>query len=345
MSALKISLSTGTDASRWNAFVDTCPGARIYHRAEWQNLVRQVFGHEGSYLQATDAQGNIQGVLPMITMESLLFGRFCISLPYFNYGGAVAVSEAVEQQLMRQAREFVVADKLDFIEFRDDKPREGWPVRTDKVSMILPLEKEPERMFKQFKAKLRSQVRRPMRENVEVVFGGPEYLDDFYLAFTTNMRDLGTPPYSKKFFAAILSTFPDNAYLAIVRKGREVAGGAFLLGYKDTLEIPWASTIRKFNPIGVNMLMYWEVIRSAIEKGYAYFDFGRCSRDAGTYRFKKQWGSREHPLYWHYDLLRQESLPQINPDNAKYRLFIETWKKLPLPLTRLLGPSIVKNIP
>lgn len=341
----KISQLDADSLQEWNRFVDASPHARIYHRAEWAALIKEVFGHESLYLYARDQNSAIAGVLPLIAMRSALFGNFCISMPYFNYGGAVANTDDLETALMQYAANVVDSRKYQFIEYRDDKSRDGWLAKQDKITMMLELLDDPEAMFAQLKSKVRSQIRRPMREDVTVEFGAEELLDDFYLAFTTNMRDLGTPPYTKTFFQEILRRFPENAYLAIVRKGSAVAGGAFLLGYKDTLEIPWASTIRRYNPLGVNMLMYWEIIKSAIERGYSYFDFGRCSKDAGTYRFKKQWGSEEKQLYWHYSLLQGNELPQINPNNAKYKLFIETWKKLPLPVTRLIGPHIVRNIP
>lgn len=345
MSRINISELRSADIQKWNQFVDQSLLAKIYHRAEWQSLIKDVFGHDSVYLQALDEHGQIVGILPIVKMESKLFGRFAVSMPYFNYGGAVGNDVLIETLMMQKAREYFDNSRLDFIEFRDEKPRDGFPGKQEKITMILPLMDDPEAMFNSYKAKIRSQIKRPLRDNVNIIFGGEEYLNEFYEAFTTNMRDLGTPPYTKHFFAEILRRFPENAYLAIARKDNEVAGAAFLLGYKDMLEIPWASTVRKFNPLGVNMLMYWEVIRSAIEKGYKYFDFGRCSRDSGTHRFKKQWGAEEKQLYWHYELLKLEELPQINPKNSKYTLFIDTWKKLPLSVTKLIGPHIVKNIP
>lgn len=345
MGEVRVSQLSNSEISQWNGFVDSHPAAKIYHRAEWRALIKDVFGHDAFYLLAKDQAGQINGVLPLIKMESLLFGKFGISLPFFNYGGPLGVDDRIENLLIQHAQVYYQKSQLEFLEFRDEKPRQTYPARTDKVTMILELSGDADEVFNSFKAKLRSQIRRPMRENIEIVFGRDELLDDFYLAFTTNMRDLGTPPYNKKFFKEILLRFPENSYLAVAKKQGEVAGAAFLLGYKDTLEIPWASTIRKFNPLGVNMLMYWEVIKSAIDRDYNYFDFGRCSRGAGTYRFKQQWGSVEKQLYWHYVLLQMDELPRINPDNGKYKLFIDMWKKLPMPMTKIIGPTIVKNIP
>jgi len=336
-------------ANEWDKYVEQYDGSKIYHLYAWKELIRKTFGHDTKYFAALDTERQIRGVLPLVYLGHPLFGKvfgkYGISMPYFNYGGPIGDNDEIEELLIKHAVEYFQSTDAEFLEFRDLKERPGYPVKTEKITMVLPLLDDPDAMFSTFKAKLRSQIRRPIREGVSVQFGGVELLDDFYDVFCVNMRDLGTPPYSKKLFRNILTAFPENTYIAIAKKENEAVGCAFLIGHKDTLEIPWASTLRKYNSIGVNMLMYSEIIRSAIEKKYKFFDFGRCSRGAGTHKFKKQWGSEERQLFWHYSLLKTDELPEVNTNNAKYRLFIETWKKLPLSVTRLIGGAIVKNLP
>ena len=119
-----------------------------------------------------------------------------------------------------------------------------------------------------------------LKEGAEVRQGGIELLDDFYRVFSENMRDLGTPVYTRKFFREILMTFPENTRLVIIQLNGQPIGAAFLLGYKDKLEIPWASTLKRYNKFSPNMLLYWEVLKWAIDAGYKYFDFGRSSIDS-----------------------------------------------------------------
>jgi FemAB-related protein (PEP-CTERM system-associated) len=231
------------------------------------------------------------------------------------------------------------------VEFRDDIPREGYPAREDKVNMILPLPDDEETLWQGFTPKLRTQIRRPQRENPTVRYGGAEFLEDFYTVFARNMRDLGTPVYGRDFFRNILAVFPDNCRIMVVYlENRPVASG-FLAGYRDRLEIPWASTLRSVNHLSMNMLLYWHVLRFAIDGEFRYFDFGRSSRDTGTFRFKQQWGARPKPLYWHYWLKDGGELPALNPGNPKFALAINVWKRLPLKVTEWLGPRVVKNLP
>jgi FemAB-related protein (PEP-CTERM system-associated) len=159
------------------------------------------------------------------------------------------------------------------------------------------------------------------------------------------MRDLGTPVYAKSFFRHILDRFPHACCLIIIRHENRPVAAAFLMGHRGTLEIPWASTLRDVNHLSINMLLYWEVLKYAIDNNYRLFDFGRSSKDAGTYRFKQQWGAQPRQCYWHYWLKQGTNLPALNPGNPRYALAIKIWRQIPLFLTTWLGPLIVKNLP
>lgn len=335
----------GSDTANWDAFVQSAPAASIYHLACWRELVKDSFGHACHYLQALDSNNCVVGVLPLVRLKSRLFGDYLVSVPYFNYGGALAVSAAIEMALMQRAEQVARSLGVAHIEFRDTIERHPWPKRTDKVAMILPLPGSIEQLDKQIGSKLRAQIKRARRETPELLSGGVDLLDDFYTVFALNMRDLGTPVYSKEFFSKILQAFPTDSRLIVLRLNGKPVSAAFLLAFKQTMEIPWASTLREVNPFSMNMLLYWEVLRYAIERRADSFDFGRSSRDAGTHKFKKQWGAQEVPLYWHYWLQDGGELPQLNPDNPKYRLAINVWRRLPVALTKLIGPPLVKNLP
>ena len=246
---------------------------------------------------------------------------------------------------MQTANERAARLGVEHIEYRDDIPRQSLPVQSHKVNMILPLPDSAEELWKGFSSKLRAQIKRPQREKPQILSGGKEYLDDFFSVYARNMRDLGSPAHSKQLVENILDCFPENSWLFVLRlKNRPIATG-FLLGYGNTLEIPLASTLRDVNPLSMNMLLYWEVLKYAIDGGFRYFDFGRSSIGAGTFRFKKQWGAEPRQLYWHYWLNRGVELPSLNPQNPRYVRAINIWKRLPLLVTTHLGPSIAKNLP
>ena len=341
-----ISVSLMNDEhEQWNNYVTNNPAATIYHRAEWQDLFQCVYGLESAYFVAHNAHGQVAGVLPLMRLRSRLFGDFLISMPYFSRGGAVADHPVIEQELIHAANKHAAALGVTHIEYRDDIQREGLPAQTHKVNMVLELPDSEEDLWRGFSSKLRAQIRRPQREKPRVYLGKSEYLSDFYAVYARNMRDLGSPAHSKKLIRNILERFPDNSWIILLRQHNIPVSAGLLLKHGRSMEIPLASTIRSANPLGMNMLMYWEVLKFSIQNNCDQFDFGRSSRNSGTFRFKQQWGARPKQLYIHYWLNKGIEIPSLNPSNPKYALLINTWKRLPVSLTRWIGPPIVKNLP
>jgi serine/alanine adding enzyme len=328
----------------WDAYVANHPRGLRYHEQSWKAIIEESFGHSTYYFSAHLPGGQLVGVLPLARLRSRLFGDFLVSLPFFTYGGVLGDCETVENDLMNEASGLAQELGCTHVEFRDTTRFAGFPSRTDKVSMRLDLPATSEELWSSFSGKLRAQIRRAEREKPVVLVGGMELLEDFYSVFAHNMRDLGTPVYAFRFFATIFEHLAD-VRLVVLRLQQRPVSAAVLIGHKDMLEIPWASTLRSVNPLGTNMLLYWTALRHAIEAGYSKFDFGRSTPNSGTYRFKKQWGAVPVPLFWHYWLPDGESVPKLNPENPKYRFAIALWKRLPLWVANKLGPPIVRNLP
>jgi serine/alanine adding enzyme len=331
----------------WNDYVRQSATSSAYHDFGWKRVVERSFGHRTHYLVSEDEESRqIDGILPLVHLKSLLFGNFFVSMPYFNYGGICAENERARHELLDEAVSIARREGATHIELRDAAPVDlGLPVKTDKVSMRLELPEDPDDLWQAFPPKLRSQIRRPQKEDMVARVGREDELESFYRVFARNMRDLGTPVYSKSFFRNILKEFPESARICSVYLGDEAVASGFLVGFRDVLEIPWASSVRNYNRFGPNMLLYWTALEFGCQNGYRIFDFGRSTPNGGTFRFKKQWGSEPTPLYWYYWLSKDGALPELNPHNSKYAAVIKLWKKLPVPITRLIGPGIVKNLP
>jgi len=330
----------------WERYIASHPQATNYHQIAWRKVIELSFGHRTHYLAATNGAGRIMGVLPLAHMSSRLFGSFLVSLPFFNYGGILADSAEVEQLLVEGSERIMAQLSATHVELRHcETIVASLPSKRHKVTMILNLESTAEAQWKSFNAKLRNQIRKPEKSGLEPRLGGIELLDGFYDVFARNMRDLGTPVYAKDFFKNILNELPEaTRIVAVSCEGKIIAAG-IATWFRDTMEIPWASSISDYKSMCPNNMLYWEAIKFAIGKGFSRFDFGRSTPDEGTFNFKKQWGAIPIQLNWQYLLPDGASLPELNPKNPKYDLAIKIWQKLPLPVTRMLGPHIVKNIP
>jgi FemAB-related protein (PEP-CTERM system-associated) len=334
------------DAAGWDAYVRAHPAARCCHLSAWKRIIEGSFGHDTPYLVAEDGSGRIRGILPAVRLRSRLFGDFLVSVPYLNYGGPCADDDATWRELMAAGAKLAAGVGAQHLEVRTETAADaGLAVRSTKVSMRLHLPASAELLWKAFPAKLRSQVKRAQQATMTVRVGRADQLGGFYRVFAENMRDLGTPVYGKRFFDAVLRELPDTSWICCVYAGDTPVAAGFLMAFGNMLEIPWASSLRRFNRLSPNMLLYWSVLEFACQRGFAVFDFGRSSPDSGTYKFKAQWGAAAVPLYWHYWVPEGSALPNLTPQNPKMQLAIRAWQHLPVRLTTLIGPSIVKNLP
>jgi FemAB-related protein (PEP-CTERM system-associated) len=335
-----------SDRNLWDRYVQTRPAAVNYHRYGWRDVVENTFRHRCYYLAARAGDGSIVGILPLVFMHSRLFGRFLVSVPFLNYGGLLCSSREAGDALLAEAAILLQELHAEYAELRHSEP---WPselpVKQHKVCMLLELATNAESQWQAFNPKLRNQIRKAEKNGLTAVIGGKELLADFYTVFARNMRDLGTPVYSDQLFASVLQSFPaESCIIAVYCADKPVAAG-MLCWFRDTVEIPWASANRDYNHLCPNNLLYWTALQFALEKGFKRFDFGRSTPGEGTYKFKEQWGAKPLQLNWQYLLPAGASLPELNTKNPKYEMAIKLWQKLPLPVTRLLGPYIVKNIP
>ncbi len=312
----------------------------------WLLVLRKGLGHVPYCLEAVEG-GRTRGILPLAYVGSWLFGRFLVGLPYLNYGGVLADDPVVAQQLVTSAAD--LADELNvrYLELRHEHPLDCEPLgsrRSDKVNMRLALPGTGAQLWKGLSAKVRNQVRNGMKNNLTVAWGSQELLPEFYKVFRHNMRDLGTPVYGKKLFRSILEQFPDRAELCVVRQGAKALAGALLLHGWGVTEVPSAGSLRRHNRTCANMLMYWHLLERSVQRGQATFDFGRCSQDSNTFRFKKQWGAQPTTAEWQY-YLRAGTAADMRADNPKYQRLVRLWQWLPVSLASWLGPPIVRGIP
>jgi FemAB-related protein (PEP-CTERM system-associated) len=328
----------------WDSYILISNHSTGYHQIGWKHIIEKTYGLKSFYLIAID-DSRVHGVLPLFFIKSKLFTTCLVSLPFLDCSGVCADNIDVEKQLLMEAVNLMDELGAEYVEMHHlDRHELNLATNEDKMTMLLQLEADPEVIWKSFKAKVRNQVRKGEKAGLEVRMGGIEYLDDFYGAFAINMRDLGSPVHSKALFENLLHEFPDSTRIFTVYLGSETVGGAIFISFKDTATVPWASSKREYFQYCPNNLLYWEVIKYACEQGFKYFDFGRSTKDSGTYRFKKQWGAEPKQLYWQYYLPAGVQVPEITHNSLKDRFIIGMWKRLPLQVTKILGPRIRQNI-
>jgi serine/alanine adding enzyme len=331
-------------AAEWDACVSECAGFTHFHRYAWRTIMADVFGHESIYLGARDSAGQLVGALPLVRVRSVVFGHYLVSMPFLNYGGPVGSAEAVTA-LASHAEALARRLRVKLLELRSRVALPvTLPVSLRKITVVLDIPAGgPTVLWKQLDAKVRSQVRRPQKEGVTVRFGADQ-VGAFYSVFAHHMRDLGTPTQPRRLFEAIASTFGDDVWFGCAYLGDEAIAGGCGFRWGGEFEMTWASALNAHKKVAANMLLYWAFMERAAEAGLTVFNFGRCSPDAGTHRFKRQWGSRDEQLYW-YGWSPAAGTTTPSPTDGAYSWGPRLWKRLPVPLATALGPHIVRAIP
>ncbi len=349
---MKIKLASDQESNAWNNYVVNHGGATPYHDYAWKQSIEHAYGFACPYLLAQDDAGSISGVLPLVKITApMMTGKLC-SLPYCDLGGCLASDQQTENRLVDRAIELFHEQQLGVFEYRttqSDPVEDEAQLQNQKVRMLLELPESSADLISSFKAKLRSQIRKAEKNGLTYQLGNsPEFIDLFYNAIANNMKLLGSPVHSKKWYREICRNYGDKAVISIVRHKDEVAGAGLILVNGNKVAIPWASTIRKFNPLSPNMLLYWSLLARSTDMGCRQFDFGRSSYGEGTFRFKQQWGAKPVPLEWKYlsaERNQEFQIQQATSSINKSRLLVESvWRKLPLYLTIVLGSNIRKYI-
>lgn len=330
----------------WETLFDELGPGSLAGHPRWLRVLRDGLKQDPYCIEAS-AEDRCIGILPLALLRSRLFGRFLVSLPYINTAGVMATESSIEVQLLDQAIELANKTDVRYLELRHEMPIAHPALNhelTSKVHMRLALPDSTEALWKSLKPKVRNQIRKGEQHDLRIAWGGEERLDDFYRVFSHNMRDLGTPVFGRRLFLSLLRNFPGAAELCTVHLGGKPIAAALLTHGSRVTDVQSASTLRQYNATNANMLMYWHLLCRTIERGNRIFDFGRSSEGSGTYRFKKQWGAQPEPAVWQY-YVRKGSVETMRPENARNQRLIRVWKRLPVPLTRLIGPMIVRGIP
>lgn len=326
-------------------FIQQSADIRLCHTFAWTDMVEKAFGYKGYHLVACE-NDRACGVLPLTHVRSRLFGNRLVSQPFSDYGGPITSNDAALEMLYKRAVEIATQCRCRTIELRNTVPLPyELHTRTDKISMYLPLTPEPQDVWKELRHKTRNRIRKAQREGIVVTSGAGELLNEFYRIWTIRMRELGTPCYPVKLFRCILDTFHGAVRIFLATLNGKTIAVLFTYTFKGWVQCSWGAALRGYDSMGPNYILNWSAMEYYCQKEMKWFDFGRSTIGSGQHIFKQRWGARPINLYWQYWSQPGHTLSIANPSNPKYQSRIKTWKKLPLSITRLVGPCISRSLP
>lgn len=327
---------------RWNEYVYAQPQATFFHRAEWKDVIEKALGHRCHFLYA-EYDGEIVGVLPLGHVKSALFGNALISSPFCVYGGVLASDATVHQALLDAGCNLAAALGVDYLEMRHrDQPLAGWQGKDLYVTFRKTIDPDVEKNLLNIPRKQRAVVRKGIENGLRGEID--EGIDRLYDAYSQSVHALGTPVFPKRYFQVLKDCFAEDCeVLTITHQGRLVSS-VMSFYFRDEVLPYYGGGTAEAREVKANDFMYWDLMRRACERGIRVFDYGRSKVGTGSYNFKKNWGFDPEPLHYQYHLVRAKQMPNVSPTNPKYQRFIKAWQRMPLGLTRLIGPLIAKNL-
>lgn len=340
---LQVKRLTPADAARWDAFVFADPQATFFHRAGWAEVLERAFGHRSHFFYA-ERNGVVEGVLPLGHIRSRLFGHSLSSLPFCVYGGVAAANEEAASVLEAAAIELARSLGVQYLELRHRAPRHpDWPSKADLyVTFRKEIDPDPEKNLLAIPRKQRAMVRKGIDAGLRGELD--EDVIRFYEAYSESVRNLGTPVFSRKYFEILRQVFGADCEVLTVTHSGQLVASVMSFYFRDEVLPYYGGGTGPARELKGNDFMYWDLMRRAAERGVRVFDYGRSKRDTGSYSFKKNWGFEPEPLHYEYVLVKADKVPDVNPLNPKYQRFISLWKRLPLGVTRVVGPHLVKHL-
>ena len=339
----RLAVHDASVAAAWDEFVASAPTATFFHRAGWQRILREIFRHDTFFLYA-ELDGRIEGVLPLAHVNSLLFGKSLVSLPFAVYGGVAARTDAAAAALEEEAQQIARRLGVDHLELRHVAARHAdWPLQDLYVTFRREILPDEEANMLAIPRKQRAMVRKGIKNGLRSEFDSG--IDRFFALYADNVHRHGTPAMPKRYFQALRDEFgTDCDVLTVTGADGRPLSSVLSFYFRDEVLPYYAGDDESARDLAANDFKYWELMRRSCARGLKVFDYGRSKQGTGPYAFKKNWGFEPQPLSYEYRLFKRDAIPQNNPNNPKYQLMIKAWRKLPIGVANWLGPFIVKNL-
>jgi FemAB-related protein (PEP-CTERM system-associated) len=335
--------SDSAAVARWEEFVFACAQATFFHRAVWQGVIEDVFHHPTHFLYA-ERGDRVVGVIALAHVRSLLFGNSLVSLPFAVYGGVASLDDAAAEALEREAQALARQLGVDHLELRNVAVRHAdWPRQDLYVTFRKALLPDVEANLLAIPRKQRAMVRKGLKNGLTSRFD--EGVGRFFALYADNVHRHGTPALPRRYFEVLRERFgADCRVLTVSAADGRPLSSVMSFEFRGEILPYYAGDAIQARDLAANDFKYWELMRDACERGVRIFDYGRSKRDTGPFAFKKNWGFEPSPLHYEYRLYKRDAVPQNNPSNAKYRLMIEGWRRMPLGLATWLGPFVVRSL-
>ncbi|MBZ5695432.1 MAG: FemAB family PEP-CTERM system-associated protein [Acidobacteriia bacterium] len=330
---------------QWDSFVQAHPKGTFFHQAGWKRVMEKTYGYRAYYFY-THRAGQITGIAPAFLISNWITGRCLISIPFAVYGGICAVDAESERKLLGHLEQLARDLRVEYLELRNRNGglMPGYHANPRYATFTVPVVAETKAMYDGFPKDIRYMIRKGEKAGLKAR-GGFDQLDSFYRLMTINLRRLGTPTFPRALFENLIREYPGQVDLTLVYAENQPVAGGMSFFFRDWMQPYYIGSMEEAKTLAANNFLWWELIKIASERGLRTFDFGRSKKESGNYAFKAKWNPRIEPLDYQVRLVGRNDVPNFNPTNSKFELAMNLWKKVPLGLTRAIGPRLVRWFP
>lgn len=342
---LQIHPLTSEMEAQWDDFVQTHPKATFFHQIGWKNVMQATYGYQPFYFYS-ERNGQITGIAPTFLISNWMTGRCLISLPFAVYGGVCASDPESDAALMAHLERVAETERVQYLEIRNRNGAilPGYRANPRYATFTLPLISDTESLYKSLPKDIRYMIRKGEKAGLTIKRGA-ELLDTFYHLMTVNLRRLGTPAFPRALFQGLVHEYPSQTEITVVYSADKPVSAGMSFFFRDWMQPYYIGSLDEAKGLAANNFLWWELMKRGAQKGCATFDFGRSKKDSGNFDFKKKWNPQIDTLSYQVRLVRRKEMPNFSPTNSKFQMATNAWKKMPLGLTRALGPYVVRWFP
>ncbi|MCX9084520.1 MAG: GNAT family N-acetyltransferase [Candidatus Methanoperedens sp.] len=353
--SIKIEVQNYQNENELNEFVTNPENmACLWHSLEWKQILEKEYSYKPFYLLAKE-NDTVCGVLPLFQIKSMVTGNRLVSLPFSYYCGIVTSSVDVQIKLVNEAQELANKLNCNYLELKMQKPLQEDVILKTRLlettyyyTSILKLYEDSNENWKKLDTRrTRWAINKAKRSGVEIKTETDiNDLKIFYNLKVKTRRKHGSPTHSLKFFKSIMEKFKreDLVKLWVAVHDKQIISALIFYTFKDTVMPAYIAADEKYNSFMPSNLLYWNAIEWGCNNGYKYFDFGRTEpNNEDLLKFKTKWGCDNYKIpYYYYPIV--PNLMSKNRDSTKAGIITGVWKKLPVPILKILGPKLIKHL-
>jgi len=339
--------SSGNDSHY--QYVYRNPDSLIYGTPRFMSLIGKHLDAEPGWLIAKK-NCEIVGLLPFMKKNGPL-GPILNSLAYYGSNGGViqhVKDDEAKAHLISEFYKMAAEEKCisaTIISNPLEKDSEFYHKHTcydlldERIGQIthFPDEIEPDNLMKIFKNPRPRNIRRAMREGIEVVRSQEEESIKFlYKTHVANIESIGGLSKKKDFFDLIPKIMKKTDWMIYVARLQEQPVAALLVFYfNKTVEYFTPVVLDQYRNTQALSLSIYRAMQDAQASGFKNWNWGGTwLSQTGVYDFKKRWGTTDYPYYYY---------TRVYDDSVKRQTKEALLEQYPgfyvLPFSQLNGPS------